>query len=401
MSSSSSSARPARRGIRRRVLLAVSSRKKLRERYDEKGLGRIEKALESYTQGLSKRRITLKVAFLDDASSMSEYDLKPTRRITAVSAKNAIDRLISKLEKSRGTSVSLLILGGGEVIPYFKLSNPTLDSDAFVPSDNPYGCKRGAVSAEKCLLPERPVGRMPDGNGSSIKLLLSQIESASEPSGVLPLAGGALGYTAAVWRKASQQVWSDMGWKGRLRVSPPLSYVDVKASWFKGRGSLYFNLHGSDRDPHWFGQKGTKFTTALSPMSVRRLNQRRTVVLTEACYGAIEMKRQKESSIALAFLSTGSLSVVGSTCVAYGAIIPPVSEADLVALHFFRNVEKGMTVGEALVNARAQLAASAVSRQGNLDDDDRKTILQFVLFGDPTLKIEPRSLGSDKYAKNA
>ncbi len=395
MSSSRSSGRHPRGGKRRRVLLAVSSRKRLETRYGQKGLSKIQSALESYAKSLSGRRITLEVAFLDDASSMSEHGLKPTQRITARTSKSAIDRLIGELGKSPDTSVSLVILGGGEVIPYFELSNPTLDGDPFVPSDNPYGCKPGAVSAEKCLLPERPVGRMPDGNGSSVKLLLNQIENACEVSGVLPLGAGALGYTAAVWRKASQQVWKDLGWKGRLRVSPPLSYVDVKASWFSRKGSLYFNLHGSDRDPHWFGQKGSKFTTALSPMNVRRLNKRRTLVLTEACYGAIEMKRQKESSIALAFLSTGSLSVVGSTCVAYGAFVPPVSEADLIALHFFRNVKKGMTTGEGLVNARAQLAASAVTEHGSLDDDDRKTLLQFVLFGDPTLRVKPRSAGSD------
>jgi hypothetical protein len=72
-----------------------------------------------------------------------------------------------------------------------------------------------------------------------------------------------------------------------------------------------------------------------------------------------------------------------------------VSEADLIALHFFHNVSKGMTSGEGLVNARAQLAASAVREQGSLDNDDRKTLLQFVLFGDPTLRVKPRSAGSD------
>ena len=401
MSSSSSSGGSARRGTRRRLLLAVSSREKLRRRFNQRGLDRIEEALEGYKEGLARRRFTLRVAFLDDASSMSAFGLKPTRRITDVSAKSAIDRLIGKLAKSPGTSISVLLLGGGEVIPYFRLSNPTRDSDASVPTDNPYGCKPGAVTAEKCLLPERPVGRMPDGNGSSVKLLVTQIENAAKASTLLPGAKTALGYTAAVWKKASQQVWSELGWKGTLRVSPPLSYVDVKASWFKRKDCLYFNLHGSDREPHWFGQKGVSFTTALSPANVRRFNRRESVVLTEACYGAIEMRRKKETSIALSFLSSGSLCMVGSTCVAYGALVPPLSEADLIALHFFGNVKKGMPVGEALLNARAQLAASAISRQGYLDDDDRKTLLQFVLFGDPTLRIQPHSLGSDKDAKDA
>lgn len=398
MGSSSSSDRSARGGVRRRLLLVVSSRKRLVERFGQRGLDRISRALESYRRCLSKRGITLELAFVDDASSMSEYGLKPARRVTAVSVKRAVDRIIARLARPTRASVSLLILGGGEVIPYFELSNPTFDSDGFVPSDNPYGCQPGAESAKKCLLPERPVGRMPDGNGSSVGLLLSQIENASATTSSLSGPNGSLGYTAAVWKKASGQVRSDLGWRGRLRVSPPLSHADVKASWFSRKSFLYFNLHGSDRGSHWLGQEGTKFTTALLPVNVKRFNRGKTVVLTEACYGAIEMRRRKETSIALAFLATGSPCVVGSTCVAYGALVPPLSEADLIAVHFFRNAKKGMRLGEALVNARAQLAASAVSKQGYLDEDDRKTLLQFVLFGDPTLKIQPRSLGSDKDA---
>jgi hypothetical protein len=415
MCPSSSSARAVRRGTGRSVLLAVSSRKKLGERFGRKGLDRIEAALDSYKESLAKRRVTLEVAFLDDSSSMVMHGVKPAGRITSVSAKNAIDRLLAKLKKPSRGRVSLLILGGGEVIPYFRLSNPALDSDGFVPSDNPYGCKPKAVSADDCLLPERPVGRMPDGNGRSVELLLRQIESASTPSvsavsasgasksaGAAPASSpsepassltGALGYTAAVWKKASQRIWDDLGYEGRLRLSPPLSYADVKASWFKRKSPLYFNLHGSDREPYWFGQKGTKFTTALSPANVKRFGRPGSLVLTEACYGAIEMKRQAESSMALAFLSTGSLCVTGSTCVAYGAIIPPLSEADLIALHFLRNAGKGMALGEALVNARAQMAAAAVSKQGYLDEDDRKTLLQFVLFGDPTQSVRSRSAG--------
>ncbi|UCF78070.1 MAG: hypothetical protein JSW03_08140 [Candidatus Eiseniibacteriota bacterium] len=393
MSPSSSSGRPARRNANRRLLLAVSSRRRLRQRFGPDGLDEIQEALGSYKGRLAKRRVTLEVAFVDDASSMTSFGLKPTRSLTAPSVKKSVDRLVAKLAKPPGTSVSLLIIGGGEVIPYFKLSNPTFDSDSFVPSDNPYGCGPGRVSAEKCLLPERSVGRMPDGDGKSLRLLLDQINRAPGSARAAPKKSPALGYTASVWRRVSQEVWNELGWRGRLRVSPPLSYVDVKASWFGSKRFLYFNLHGSDREPYWFGQKGAKFTTAFSPANVRRFARPGAAVLTEACYGAIEMKRRKESSIALAFLGAGSLCVLGSTSVAYGALVPPMSEADLIAFHFFRNVLKGLSLGEALVSARAHLVASALSTQGYLDEDDRKTLLQFVLFGDPTATVKRGSPG--------
>jgi len=386
---------------------------------------------------LSHRGVELSVAFIDDERSVGRFDLAPLKTVTASSVKSAIDKIVAVLStpgpakpksgrkvdpKPRpdarakpsplagkgpagGSDISVLILGGGEVIPYFKLSNPAFDSNDSVFSDNPYGCPPGVSSADKSLLPERPVGRMPDGNGRSIQLLLTQVETASKFTG--PFSADrispqkcACGYTAAVWKKASRQVWQDIGFGGSLKVCPPLSQGDVTRAWFDRKSFLYFNLHGSESQPYWFGQNGAGFPTALSPASVSRFCREKSMVMTEACYGAIETGRKSETSISLAFLSSGSVCFLGSTCIAYGAFAPPVSEADLIALNFFRNVHKGMAFGKALVKARAQLAALAVSRQGYLDEDDRKTLLQFVLFGDPTLSIPPFSLGSGEDAKD-
>jgi len=386
--------------------------------------------LKKFDAGLSERGVKLVVGYVDDRSSLSGLGLASQKRITPASVKGYLDALREKVSRRSRAPASILILGGHGVIPYFKLANPAFDSDKEVLSDNPYGSRPGALSSEKCLLPDVPVGRMPDGDGCGVELLLGQMDLAARAG--KPRAGGkadgkgsglksgrprpgsaggefgrrdaarsaafaglatrapeadSLKYTAAVWQKASREVVTGLGWKGVLRVSPPLTYLGVKASWFEGKTFLYFNLHGSDREPYWFGQKGDKYPTALSPGNVTNLNRGSNAVLTEACYGAIEAGRSRETSIALAFLATGSLCFVGSTCVAYGALVPPVSEADLIALNFFRNVQKGMAFGKALVNARAQLAGLAVSRQGYLDEDDKKTLLQFVLFGDPTLRL--------------
>ncbi|MCX5800312.1 MAG: C25 family cysteine peptidase [Candidatus Eisenbacteria bacterium] len=421
----------------REQLLLVSSLEKLRRRYGQAGLDRLTRSLERYRDCLSKRKIGLTAAFIDDGASITQFGLKPLKAITSASAKNAIDHIVARLSTSRDagpdsarntspktardarrepprtvtprpshdSNVSILILGGGEVIPYFRLSNPAFDSDSFVLSDNPYGCPGGIVSTEKCLLPERPVGRMPDGSGSDVHVLLTQIDTACEGAVWLsthPLGRkkSSLGYTAAIWKRASREVWRDIGFTGNLKVCPPLSHVDVTAEWFGGKNFLYFNVHGSDTAPYWFGQAGSSFPTALSPVNVNRLSHEKSMIVTEACYGAIEMDRNRDTSISLAFLSSGSACVVGSTCTAYGALAPPVSEADLIALNFFRNVHKGMAFGKALTGARAQLAALAVSRQGYLDEDDKKTLLQFVLFGDPTVSILPISPGSGEDAKD-
>jgi len=415
--------------VSREQLLLISSTEKLRQRYGKTGLNSVLSSLERYKDSLSRRGVELTTAFIDDKSSITQFGLRPATVITPASVKNAVDRIVAKLSAPRGagpaakhdvsprssrdvkrtstrdSGIFILILGGGEVIPYFGLMNPAFDSDSSVFSDNPYGCPPGTTSAEKCLLPERPVGRMPDGNGSDVRLLLTQIGVASEAAAwlstnPLSLQKSSFGYSAAIWKRASQEVWRDIGYTGNLRICPPLSYVDVTSAWFSNKNFLYFNLHGSDTEPYWFGQDGTSFPTALSPANVNRLSHEKSMVMTEACYGAIEMGRKRDTSISLAFLSSGSACLLGSTCTAYGALAPPASEADLIALNFFRNVHKGMTFGKALVSARAQLAALAVSRQGYLDEDDKKTLLQFVLFGDPTISTLPLSLGSGEDAKN-
>ena len=429
----------------REKLLLVSSLEKLRQRYGQAGLDKVLSSVEAYRDSLSSRRVELTTAFVDDRTSITQFGLKPLKTITSTSVKTAIDSIVAKLSaprdassrpphdtgtisshetnpkaprtvhphslddvkarSSRDSNISILILGGGEVIPYFRLPNPAFDSDSSVFSDNPYGCPPKIVSLEKCLLPQIPVGRMPDGNGSDVGLLLGQIQAAREAAMSLSTSPpsfqkSSFGYTAGIWKKASQEVWRGIGYTGSLKVCPPLSDADVTSAWFNNRTFLYFNVHGSNAEPFWFGQDATTFPKALSPAHVSRFCHERSMIVTEACYGAIEMDRQKETSIPLAFLSSGSACVIGSTCTAYGAFTPPVSEADLIALHFFRNVHKGVAFGMALVRARAQLAAVAVSRQGYLDEDDKKTLLQFVLFGDPTITVLPLFPGSGEDAKN-
>lgn len=377
------------------TLLLVSSRDRLTARYGEGGFHAIRNSLDDFRVGLSKRGVKLMVGLVDDRGSMSGLGVTPLKRITAASVKGVLDAMRERASGRSKPPLSVLILGGHEVIPYFKLANPAFDSDGEVLSDNPYGSRPGALSSEKCLLPDVPVGRMPDGEGRGLDLLTAQLALAARAGGPPESRrraldnrdGRQLAYTAAVWQKASREVAKGLGWEGALKVSPPLTHLSVKKGWFEGKTHLYFNLHGSDREPYWFGQQANTYPTALSPRNVTNLCGGPNVVVTEACYGAIEAGRGSETSMALAFLSAGALCFLGSTCVAYGALVPPVSEADLIALHFFRNLHNGMTYGKALVNARAQLAALAVSRQGYLDEDDRKTLLEFVLFGDPTLRL--------------
>jgi hypothetical protein len=82
-------------------------------------------------------------------------------------------------------------------------------------------------------------------------------------------------------------------------------------------------------------------------------------------------------------LHSGALSFIGSTATAYGAVALPLGGADLLVQQTLQNLRRGYPIGRALALARDWMAREVVQRQGYLDPDDAKTLLSFVLLGDP------------------
>ncbi|MEW5870076.1 MAG: hypothetical protein AB1894_12425 [Chloroflexota bacterium] len=256
------------------------------------------------------------------------------------------------------------------------------------------------------------------------------------------------GYTAAVWRQAAALVYQPIGEPARLHVSPPLG-VDAASnmtplgenatalvaehSLSKGvspqvssssigldnqpverasspndipvpLGKLaYFNLHGLADAPEWYGQRhplepgdGPDYPVALRPQDIEAAGKSGDlplVVFSEACYGLHILDKTSDQALALKFLETGSLAVIGSTCMAYGSLGQPLTAADLLAQAFWRFLKQGLPVGEALRQARLNLVDEMNERQGYLDVEDQKTLLSFTLLGDP--------LAQPDYAGNA
>lgn len=118
------------------------------------------------------------------------------------------------------------------------------------------------------------------------------------------------------------------------------------------------------------------------------------MVFTEACYGANILGKSVGDSIALRLLGEGALAVVGSTKVSYGSIAPPLLGADLLGRHFWKGLQAGLTIGEAMRHAKVSMAKEMQERQGYLDDEDQKALVSFVLYGDPALSIPLRPRGT-------
>ncbi len=111
-------------------------------------------------------------------------------------------------------------------------------------------------------------------------------------------------------------------------------------------------------------------------------------VFTEACYGAYIENKTEDQSLALKFLASGSLAMVGSTCISYGSVSTPLIAADLLGYSFWKNLLEGRSAGEAFQQAKISLVDEMNKRQGYLDGEDQKTLISFVLYGDPLATME-------------
>jgi hypothetical protein len=75
--------------------------------------------------------------------------------------------------------------------------------------------------------------------------------------------------------------------------------------------------------------------------------------------------------------------VVASTCIAYGSVSLPLIGADLLGNLFWQFLQEGMVSGEALLRAKVDFVQQMEKRQGFMDGEDQKTMISFVLYGDP------------------
>ncbi len=378
------------------------------------------------------------VFYPDDADSMLKFGLSPIDSLDPMKIKMAMIELDKSLSKKGSMIGAVLIVGGDSIVPFHKLQNPTDDVDSFVYSDNPY------ASADKdYFIPDWQLGRIPDDNQNDGGLLLVQLRKitgmymgGATPQPVTPVAPPPtqvptpparpttqptfnpttlvtianiirqffsrvkffkkskapdnFGYTASVWRRASISVFDEIGKPEQMRISPPHTYDSIGAEPFNDAPYAYFNLHGTEDSPNWYGQRdvldpvsGADYPIALAPNLIRASNLQKRVVFSEACYGANIFDKNDATAISLKFMSAGANCFIGSTCIAYGSISTPLIGADLLASLFWKYFNNGHGAGEAFLRAKIDFVEEMKRRQNLLDGEDQKTLLSFVLLGDP------------------
>ena len=404
------------------VYVALTTKRGLINKYGEKSAAVINDEIKTLTDILNLRPGWRSVAFYpDDINCMRMFELDAVTEIDPWKIKLALVDLDKYLGKKGQMIGCVLIIGGAEVIPFHALPNPTDDKDSEILSDNPYSTLDGNY-----FVPEWPVGRLPGEMSNDPGLLLKQIrqtiEGHKEKYQVISLGQTILnlilnwgnipslfkeimdkpqnyGYTASVWRRSSLAAFRPIGSGNNLRVSPPFINSTLDIELLKKSKYAYFNLHGLPESSDWYGQRdisehqsGPDFPIAISSSQLQLGEPSPEIIFSEACYGAYIKNKNADESIALRFKDIGSSVFIGSTCISYGSVYTPLIGADLLAFLFWKFIIEGYAAGEALMRSKVNLAEVMMQRQGYLDGEDQKTLLSFILYGDPLAQSDGKTI---------
>jgi tetratricopeptide (TPR) repeat protein len=404
--------------VGRPCLIGICVRQAIIDRYGLDGLERLDRRLKAVARELNLIGLTFEVAFVDDAASMAAFEVLPVRNRRADEIRAAIGDLARQiLDGSRALARrgdgAVLLIGGDDVVPYFRIVNPADDDDEEILTDTPYG----ATTEGSWLLPELPIGRLIDGYAGNLGLLLRQLDNLIEARrealiqpigrGVLRAGRVALG-AIGIGRSRSSAlacVAADREAVGALVVGaippgglvqscPPTEPGSFDLRWLAEHRCLFFDVTGTRDGDQWFGRPirnpetgAWEAPVAFSADHLAEAHLRSPIVFTTAGYAARFATGEPAGSLVQRFLSDGTAALVASSASTYGTSAPPLAGADLLASLFWRHVQEGNPVGEALRLARHSFAQIELERQGYLDGDDQKTLLEFSVYGDPLFRV--------------
>ncbi len=381
------------------IKLSVTVRSTLARKYSVASLAAIQQALSAWIAADKARGITTVHVALDDPVAMAAQGVKAVKgKVTAVRAKQAVDALAKRLAPEY-----IVIVGGDDVLPYFHVRNPSFDpkgdSDPTVPTDNPYACSGPyrAGSLKSYLVPDRVVGRLPD---------LPANAGAGDPAAIVGFLK-----TATNWKSKPKSFYATAystcceEWKGAglatmrylglpeadLMISPPTGDASLASRKRLARPLHFTKGHGSEIDAHFYGQKGKSYPEVLVSASVERHAGAGTLVGAMCCYGAQVYSPSDPAAtppgalpISLSYLRTGATGFMGSTKIAWVGDTEMMC-ADWIVAYYLKKSLDGASTGRALLEAKQDYLQYLVKQGQTPDTADEKTMIEFVLLGDPAL----------------
>lgn len=392
------------------IHMLLANRSALVRRFGMAASKQIDQSIQQLCQVLRQQGMTVCAGYIDDPVDLVIGDIRVHQPVaTDAMAIRDMVRMFAERVQSHGLEVAtLLLIGGDDCIPFHRLHNPIPDDEKILLSDNPYACDDSGY-----LIPQRIVARIPTSDDNDPRVLLTVLHTmtsyhaSAHHEGRLGFDLGAWlrirnadgndlarGIAAEVWHAPSREILHNLHADAKLFTSPPLDQQQLTKRMLSGHEVLYINLHGASGMPHFYGQAenswgaATALPIAITPdhMSVSTIGG--TILLSEACYGAELIGRTTANSIPLRALSNGALAFVGSTVNAYGSAQTPLLGADLLFERLTHHMAHGLPVGLALHFARLEFAQTMYDRQGFLDDVDMKTLIEFILLGDPWVALK-------------
>ena len=301
-----------------------------------------------------------------------------------------VDSHISLLEKvvHEKCPIYLFILGSDKIIPVEYYEDKTrLDNN--ISSDLPYAILSNSSpwkNKKYDFKNSMRVGRLPTFKNESfndfktyfenIKFCTVKVDKIEE-----------VGISAKAWENPSNFVFSSIS-NNKVFTAPKLEPSSVIQNIGTEKNLLYFNLHGAeDTDAcDWYGQEKDNYPSAFSPSNILKQNSL-YILGVEACYGARYINYKKEQSILLSAITSKCLGFLGSSKIAYGE--PKTTDifaADIMVGTYLKSVKKGLSIGEAFAVARTELTSKR-----KLNPPDKKTLLEFSLYGDPSFRFGENS----------
>jgi hypothetical protein len=181
--------------------------------------------------------------------------------------------------------------------------------------------------------------------------------------------------------------------QGRIFTTPfvcidPDTHEQVPKVFNIEANYIFFNMHGGGgvNTPGFCGEdlQGRGWAEGILP-NILAQSCVPNIVFTQACYGGKFIGYMKCSSMVLSAMSSNTLTYVGSSRIAYGAVDAghgSLSASDVLAKFFNHYILCGYTAGAALFQARIQ---TYKNRPGC--PQHALTIGEFNLYGDPMVHI--------------
>lgn len=244
------------------------------------------------------------------------------------------------------------------------------------------------------------VGRLPIADDATIADLTNYLDRNTNLKCTIPF-GRAYTQCASSWKNVTNAITNPLLKHGlyydlsgiidesklfdkHILISPPVAVARenmLHEEFDTEAGYIFFNMHGASQKhlPFYFGDEGyIGFSPALMSYC-----ERPNIVFTQACYGGKFIGLPKNSSMMLTSLSTKTMSFVGSSRIAWGAVDGGrLSASDILAMSFNTHAIEGESVGAAFFTARMDTFKSNPGHPTTA-----LTICEFNLYGDPMLHI--------------